>query len=122
MLTIASRGSQLALWQARWVAARLAQLGRETRIEIIKTTGDKITDVPLAKVGTKGLFTKEIEEALLEGHADLAVHSLKDLPTELPEGLLLAAIPEREDPRDSLVGKRLQQLPRGARVGTSSLR
>src|SRR5512138_1010957 len=98
MLVIASRGSQLALWQARWVQARLAEAGHECRIEIVKTTGDKITDVPLAKVGTKGLFTKEIEEALLEGRADLAVHSLKDLPTELPEGLAIAAIPAREDP------------------------
>jgi hydroxymethylbilane synthase len=92
------------------------------RIEIIKTTGDKITDVPLAKVGTKGLFTKEIEEALLDGRADLAVHSLKDLPTELPEGLVLAAVPEREDPRDAVVGHNLADLPSGARVGTSSLR
>src|SRR6185312_17341382 len=103
MLVIASRGSQLALWQARWVEARLGELGREARIEIIKTTGDKITDVPLAKVGTKGLFTKEIEEALLDGSADLAVHSLKDLPTELPDGLVLAAVPEREDVRDVLI-------------------
>src|SRR6185312_10286654 len=102
MLVIASRGSQLALWQARWVEARLGELGREARIEIIKTTGDKITDVPLAKVGTKGLFTKEIEEALLDGSADLAVHSLKDLPTELPDGLVLAAVPEREDPRAAM--------------------
>src|ERR1035438_1127148 len=92
MLVIASRGSQLALWQARWVAAQLSAAGHACRIEIIKTTGDKITDVPLAKVGTKGLFTKEIEEALLEGRADLAVPSLKDLPTELPAGLVLAAI------------------------------
>jgi len=122
MLTIASRGSQLALWQAHWVEGRLAELGHASRIEIIKTTGDKITDVPLAKVGTKGLFTKEIEEALLEGRADLAVHSLKDLPTELPEGLVLAALPEREDPRDAILGKRLDELPQGARVGTSSLR
>ena len=122
MLTIASRGSQLALWQARWIEARLKELGHQCRIEIIKTTGDKITDVPLAKVGTKGLFTKEIEEALLDGRADLAVHSLKDLPTELPAGLLLAAVPEREDPRDAVVGKRLDELPKGARVGTSSLR
>src|SRR5262252_8793867 len=122
MLIIASRGSQLALWQARWVAARLAETGVETRIEIIKTTGDKITNVPLAKVGTKGLFTKEIEEALLEGRADLAVHSLKDLPTELPAGLVLAAIPEREDPRDAILGKRLDELAPGAKVGTSSLR
>jgi hydroxymethylbilane synthase len=122
MLVIASRGSQLALWQARWVQAQLTALGRECRIEIIKTTGDKITDVPLAKVGTKGLFTKEIEEALLDGRADLAVHSLKDLPTELPEGLVLAAVPEREDPRDAVVGKSLADLPAGAKVGTSSLR
>src|SRR3954468_8871166 len=122
MLVIASRGSQLALWQAHWVKGQLAALGHESRIEIIKTTGDKITDVPLAKVGTKGLFTKEIEEALLDGRADLAVHSLKDLPTELPEGLVLAAVPPREDPRDAMVGKRLADLPAGAKVGTSSLR
>src|SRR5579885_975332 len=99
MLVIASRGSQLALWQARWVQQRLSTLGVETRIDIIRTTGDKITDVPLAKVGGKGLFTKEIEEALLEGRADLAVHSLKDLPTELPPGLALAAVRGREEPR-----------------------
>jgi hydroxymethylbilane synthase len=122
MLVIASRGSPLALWQARWVSGALAARGHECRIEIIRTTGDKITDVPLAKVGTKGLFTKEIEEALLDGRADLAVHSLKDLPTELPQGLVLAAVPEREDPRDAVVGRRLADLPPGARVGTSSLR
>ena len=122
MLVIASRGSQLALWQARWVERQLTAAGSACRIEIVKTTGDKITDVPLAKVGTKGLFTKEIEEALLDGRADLAVHSLKDLPTELPEGLVLAAVPEREDPRDAVVGRRLADLPAGARVGTSSLR
>src|SRR3954447_19332256 len=122
MLVIASRGSQLALSQARWVQPQLAALGHECRIEIIKTTGDKITDVPLSKVGTKGLFTKEIEEALLDGRADLAVHSLKDLPTDLPEGLVLAATPEREDPRDAIAGKRLDELAEGARVGTSSLR
>ncbi len=122
MLVIASRGSQLALWQANWVKGQLAALGHESRIEIIKTTGDKITDVPLAKVGTKGLFTKEIEEALLDGRADLAVHSLKDLPTELPAGLVLAAVPPREDPRDAIVGRRLADLPAGAKVGTSSLR
>src|SRR5262245_12286716 len=122
MLVIASRGSELALWQARWVSAQLAAQGHECRIEIIKTTGDKITDVPLAKVGTKGLFTKEIEEALLEGRADLAVHSLKDLPTELPEGLVIAAVPEREDPRDAIVGRRLDELAPGAKVGTSALR
>jgi hydroxymethylbilane synthase len=122
MLVIASRGSQLALWQARWVEAQLTALGHECRIEIIKTTGDKITDVPLAKVGTKGLFTKEIEEALIDGRADLAVHSLKDLPTELPAGVVLAAIPEREDHRDAVLGKKLADLPPGAKVGTSSLR
>src|SRR5687767_12062623 len=102
MLVIASRGSQLALWQARWVAAQLTAIGHECRIDIIKTTGDQITGVPLSKIGSKGLFTKEIEEALLDGRADVAVHSLKDLPTELPEGLVLAAIPEREDPRDAV--------------------
>jgi hydroxymethylbilane synthase len=122
MLAIASRGSQLALWQARWVEAQLTRLGNQCRIEIIKTTGDKITSVPLAQVGTKGLFTKEIEEALLDGRADVAIHSLKDLPTGLPEGLVLAAVPEREDPRDALVGSTLAALARGAKVGTSSLR
>lgn len=118
MLTIASRGSQLALWQARWVQSQLPG----SRIEIIKTTGDRITDAPLSRIGGKGLFTKEIEDALLEGRAQLAVHSLKDLPTELPEGLVLAAVPQREDPRDAILGMRLADLPRGARVGTSSLR
>jgi hydroxymethylbilane synthase len=122
MLVIASRGSQLALWQADWVRQRLAAKGNESRIEIVKTTGDKITDAPLAKVGVKGMFTKEIEEALIDGRADLAVHSLKDLPAELPEGLALAAVPEREDPLDAMVGKRLADLPRGASVGTGSLR
>src|SRR5216684_1715312 len=122
MLLIGSRGSQLALWQARWIASRLAERGCETRIEIIKTTGDKIADVPLAKVGTKGLFTKEIEEALLDGRIDLAVHSLKDLPTEMPAGLTITAIPEREDPRDALVGVTLKNLTAGAKIGTSSLR
>jgi hydroxymethylbilane synthase len=119
VLVIGSRGSQLALWQARHIASRLAALGAETRIEIIKTTGDKITDVPLAQVGGKGLFTKEIEEALLAGSIDLAVHSLKDMPTELPPSLTLAAFPEREEPRDALIG---QSLSQGMRVGTSSLR
>lgn len=122
MLVIASRGSQLALWQARWVQGRLAEFGHPSRIEVIKTTGDKITDVPLAKVGTKGLFTKEIEEALLEGRADLAVHSLKDLPTQLPHGLAVVATPAREDPMDAMVGATLAVLRQGARVGTSSLR
>src|ERR1700691_6117469 len=116
MIVIGSRGSQLALWQARHIAAKL---NVETRIEIIKTTGDKIQDVPLSQVGGKGLFTKEIEEALLDHRIDLAVHSLKDMPSELPSGLTLAAIPEREDPRDALLGAPLKD---GARVGTSSLR
>ena len=98
MLTIGTRGSQLALWQAHWIQAKLEKLGQESRIEIIKTTGDKITDVALSQVGSKGLFTKEIEEALIAGAIDLAVHSLKDMPTDLPPGLTLAAIPEREDP------------------------
>jgi hydroxymethylbilane synthase len=122
MLAIGSRGSQLALWQARWIQSRLESLGGECRLEIIHTTGDKITDVALSKVGTKGLFTKEIEEALLGGAIDLAVHSLKDMPTELPAGLTLSAIPEREDARDAMVGARLSALAQHARVGTSSLR
>jgi hydroxymethylbilane synthase len=104
------------------VQSRLQASGIESRIEIIKTTGDKILDVPLAKVGSKGLFTKEIEDALLDGSVDLAVHSLKDMPTELPEGLTLAAIPEREDVRDAIIGSTLDALPQGALVGTSSLR
>mgnify|MGYP005839356191 CR=1 FL=1 len=122
MLTIGSRGSKLALWQANWVAGRLRALGEAVRIEVIKTTGDKILDVALSKVGGKGLFTKEIEEALIEGRIDLAVHSLKDMPTEIPAGLTLCAVSEREDPRDALAGRRLDELPRGATVGTSSLR
>jgi hydroxymethylbilane synthase len=122
MLTIGSRGSQLALWQAHHIAACLKEQGVETRLEIIKTTGDKIQDVPLALVGGKGLFTKEIEEALLSGAIDLAVHSLKDMPTDLPPGLTLSAIPEREEPRDALIGATLDELCEGTRVGTSSLR
>ena len=125
MLVIASRGSQLALWQARWVAAQLSAAGHECRIEIIKTTGDKIADVPLAKVGTKGLFTKEIEEALLDGRIDLAVHSSKDMPTFSQPGLMLAACLEREDPRDVFISRKagsLEALPQGATLGTASLR
>jgi hydroxymethylbilane synthase len=129
-LRIGSRGSQLALWQANHIAALLRARGHEIEIEIIHTTGDKITDVPLAQVGTKGglgkgIFTKEIEEALAAGRVDLAVHSLKDLPTELPPGFELAAITEREDPRDAFCSRlysRIEDLPRSARVGTSSLR
>ena len=124
-LRIGSRGSQLALWQANHIAALLRAQGHKVELEIIRTTGDKITDVALAKVGTKGMFTKEIEEALAEGRVDLAVHSLKDLPTEVPPGFELAAITRREDPRDVLLSQKhegLSHLPQGARVGTSSLR
>lgn len=122
MLVIGSRGSQLALWQANYIQERLTARGVETRIEIIKTTGDKIQDAPLHKVGGKGLFTKEIEEALLDHRIDLAVHSMKDLPTELPAGLTIAAIPNRADPRDALIGGKLRELKPGAVIGTSSLR
>ena len=124
-LRIGSRGSQLALWQANHVAGILRGRGHEVSIEIIKTTGDKITEVALSKVGTKGMFTKEIEEALAEGRIDLAVHSLKDLPTELSDEFALAAILPREDARDAFVSqkyKSISSLPTSARVGTSSLR
>ena len=124
-LRIGSRGSQLALWQANHIAGLLRANGHQVEIEIIRTTGDKITDVALAQVGTKGMFIKEIEEALAEGRIDVAVHSLKDLPTEVPPGFELAAITRREDPRDVLLSRTqhgLAQLPRGACVGTSSLR
>jgi len=122
---IGSRGSQLALWQANYISALLQQQGHAVSIEVIKTTGDRISDAALAKVGTKGMFTKEIEEALLDGRVDLAVHSMKDLPTELPSDFAVAAIPEREDPRDAFLSKgysRIRELPKRARVGTSSLR
>jgi hydroxymethylbilane synthase len=124
-LRIGSRGSQLALWQANHVAGLLRQQGHSVEIEIIKTTGDKIQDVALAKVGTKGMFTKEIEEALTDGRVDLAVHSLKDVPTELEPRFTVAAIMKREDPRDAFISvkyTRLEELPRFAKVGTSSLR
>jgi len=124
-LRIGSRGSQLALWQANHISALLRARGHEIEIEIIHTTGDKITDVALAKVGTKGMFTKEIEEALAAGRVDLAVHSLKDLPTELPAGFEIAAITERQDPRDAFCSRhyaKIEDLPQHARVGTSSLR
>jgi hydroxymethylbilane synthase len=122
MLVIGSRGSQLALWQAHYVRERLEARGAECRIEIIKTTGDKILDSPLNKIGGKGLFTKEIEEALLDHRIDLAVHSMKDLPTELPRGLTVAAIPVRAEPYDAIIGGKLRNLKDGAVVGTSSLR
>ncbi|HEX6905696.1 MAG TPA: hydroxymethylbilane synthase [Terriglobales bacterium] len=124
-LRIGSRGSQLALWQANHIAGLLKANGHHVEIEIIRTTGDKIADIALSQVGTKGMFTKEIEEALAEGRVHLAVHSLKDLPTEVPPGFELAAITRREDPRDVLLSRDhrgLNQLPQGARVGTSSLR
>ena len=124
-LRIGSRGSQLALWQANHISALLRERGHEVELEIIKTTGDKITDVALAKVGTKGMFTKEIEEALAEGRIDLAVHSLKDLPTELSQGYEIAAVTTRENPRDVFCSRNyesIEDLPRGALVGTSSLR
>ena len=124
-LRIGSRGSQLALWQANHIAAMLRARGHEVSIETIKTTGDKITEVALSKVGTKGMFTKEIEEALAEERIDLAVHSLKDLPTELSNEFTLAAILAREDARDAFVSQKfagLGALPKQARVGTSSLR
>ena len=126
-LIIGSRGSQLALYQARWVKERIEQEHPElsVAIEIIKTSGDIIIDAPLNKIGGKGVFTKEIEEALLAGKIDLAVHSMKDLPTALPEGLCLGAIPCREDGRDAFLSNQfdsIDALPASARVGTSSLR
>jgi hydroxymethylbilane synthase len=124
-IIIGSRGSQLALWQSNWVKDRLADAGLEAEIKVIKTTGDKLQDVPLAQSGTKGLFIKEIEEALADGTVDVAVHSMKDLPTDQPAGLVIAAVPEREDARDVLIsnnGQRFVDLPAGARVGTSSVR
>jgi hydroxymethylbilane synthase len=119
---IGSRGSHLALWQARHVASLLEHAGIRTSIEIIKTSGDHLQTASLAQAGGKGLFTKEIEDALLAGQIDLAVHSLKDLPTENPPGLAIAAIPERESPFDAIVGSPLNDLRHGARIGTSSLR
>lgn len=124
-LRIGSRGSQLAVWQANHISALLRERGHQVEIEIIQTTGDKITNVALAMVGTKGMFTKEIEEALADGRIDLAVHSLKDLPTELPAGFEIAAITERQDPRDAFCSRlysTIETLPQRARVGTSSLR
>lgn len=126
-LKIATRKSPLALWQANFVKDRLEALYPELRVELVpmSTQGDKILDTPLAKVGGKGLFVKELETAMLEGRADIAVHSMKDVPVEFPEGLGLHTICEREDPRDAFVSNRFQaidELPQGAVVGTSSLR
>jgi hydroxymethylbilane synthase len=120
---IGSRGSKLALWQANWVRSQLATAGHAVEIRIIKTAGDQLANSLLTPSGTKGLFIKEIEEALLAGEVDVAVHSLKDIPTELPQGLCVAAVPQRDDARDVLVGSQpCDQLKPGARVGTSSLR
>jgi hydroxymethylbilane synthase len=126
-VVIGTRGSPLALWQAKHVADRLRAVlpGLTVTLETIRTTGDKILDVPLAQVGGKALFVKEIEEALLDRRVDLAVHSMKDVPTDLPVGLAIPAVTEREDPLDVLIsrtGAKLKDLPSGARVGTSSLR
>lgn len=136
-IIIGTRGSRLALWQAEWVKSELLKLNPELTIELnkIKTTGDKILDVPLAKVGGKGLFVKEIEEAMLRGEADLAVHSMKDVPTDFPNGLHLTVICKREDPRDAFIApiqnlsrfirdkiQNFKSLPDGAIIGTSSLR
>lgn len=126
-LKIGTRGSPLALYQANWVREKLLQVNPSLKVTLtkIKTTGDKIQDAPLAKMGGKGLFVKEIEEALLQKKIDLAVHSMKDVPTDLPEGLHLSAITKREDPRDVLISKNgifLKNLPHGAKIGTSSLR
>jgi len=126
-LKIATRQSPLALWQAEHIRARLQELHPDLTVELVKfvTQGDKILDTPLAKIGGKGLFVKELEAALLDGRADLAVHSMKDVPMALPEGLTLAVICEREDPLDAFVSNHFEKfadLPQGARVGTSSLR
>lgn len=126
-IRIATRRSPLALWQAEYIAAELERLDTNVSTELVKivTRGDKILDVPLAQVGGKGLFTKEIDEALLDGRADIAVHSMKDVPTILPEGTSIRAHPERADPRDAIAtisGGGLASLPEGATIGTSSLR
>jgi hydroxymethylbilane synthase len=126
-LVIGTRGSALAIWQAEWVQSRLRELepGLLVSLKRIKTTGDRILDSPLAMIGGKGLFVKEIEEALAGGEIDLAVHSMKDVPTSLPVGMEILSIPAREDPRDALIsrgGVSLEKLRNGARIGTSSLR
>jgi hydroxymethylbilane synthase len=126
-ITIGTRGSQLALWQANWIREALERSdpGLKVRTFKIKTRGDKILDVPLAKVGGKGLFVKEIEEAIMDGRVDLAVHSMKDMPAEIPEGLCIGAVPKREAPQDVLIARNagsFADLPEGAVIGTSSLR
>lgn len=127
VVRVATRGSLLALTQTGWVVDRLKERnpGVSFETEIFKTVGDKVLDVALSQIGGKGLFTKELEDALLNEKADMAVHSLKDMPTDLPEGLVLGCIPPREDPRDVVItadGTRLMDLPAGSVVGTSSLR
>ena len=129
-LIIGSRGSELALWQSRWVMSELSRLSPSTKFEliIIKTTGDKILDAPLSKIGDKGLFTKELESALLKQEIDIAVHSLKDVPTEIPEGLSIGAITARADVRDIFIShpgktyKHFEDVPPGAKIATGSLR
>jgi len=126
-VVIGTRGSKLALWQAEWIKSLLLGLNPSIAVELmkIKTTGDKIQDVPLAMVGGKGLFVKEIEEAMMRGEIDLAVHSMKDVPTVLPDELHISCITKREDPRDAFISNKydsLESLPEGAPLGTSSLR
>ncbi len=126
-LVLGTRASKLALQQSRWVAEQVMRLNPGLRVELkeIRTSGDKILDVPLAKIGGKGLFVKEIEDALLEQDIDFAVHSMKDVPTQLPNGLDILCVPPREDPRDALIAREagsFRDLPHGAKVGTSSLR
>jgi hydroxymethylbilane synthase len=127
VVKIGTRGSVLALWQAEWVRSQILSLHPDCQVDIvkIKTTGDKILDVPLAQVGGKGLFVKEIETALLEKRIDLAVHSMKDMPAEIPQGLCIGVVPERENPLDVLISRNkvaFDDLPKGARIGSSSLR
>ncbi|HIE53649.1 MAG TPA: hydroxymethylbilane synthase, partial [Chromatiaceae bacterium] len=127
IIRIATRKSPLAMWQAEHVASALKAAHPGLRVELLgmSTQGDKILDTPLAKIGGKGLFVKELEQGMLEGRADIAVHSMKDVPVELPDGLHLPVIMEREDPRDAFVSNEyesIEDLPRGGRVGTSSLR
>ena len=126
-ITIGTRGSPLALWQAHWIKSQLESLHDDLTVDLvkIKTSGDKIQDVPLAKVGGKGLFTKEIEESMLRYEIDIAIHSMKDVPIQIPPSLTLSVVTEREDPRDALISRKnlkLDDLPKGAKVGTGSFR
>ncbi len=126
-IKVGTRGSRLALWQTEWVVSRLRRQWKDVvfSIQVIRTTGDQVQEVALSRIGDRGLFTRELDRALLEGRIDLAVHSMKDVPTTLPEGLTIAAVTERADPRDALIGRTpvtLGQLPSGAMVATGSLR